>query len=422
MSPGPYRVEFRLGPDVFSRQELFLRADEHLTVQPLAAITPLLAETVAGGTGAPSVLVVSETIGSIQAAVLPTLLPMIAIKPFDLKNEVFQRFNGLFPAADAAQFDNRPLSLVLAIDGNSWSAPVSAILRGIRCWVARPDGNERTELEPLPPLDGRAEREGLGFQRLYRAIAPAPSGSFLITLSSEELGEFTLASAGLKNRATVVTAILRPDGTVDVAQNMLRIPGMVYTPIESPPASYGRLLRTLQIGQALYRSGELVNCAAKRGGDETSPLLSDALHAKWVDPILGCMAYYAVKRALASGEEGTASWSPEILRKAAENMQLYLADLPDSYIVAASEFGYPEPGRYFEYIYGGYGGSLPLLAESARQLAGWERESGIRDTAIVGLARCIIPEQPWLRVPMLVRGPISAAAPEVTYPRQSAAT
>jgi hypothetical protein len=274
-----------------------------------------------------------------------------------------------------------------------------------------------TELEPLPPLDVRAEQEGLGFQRLYRVIAPAPSGSFLITLRSEALGGFTLASAGLKNRATVVTAIFRPDGTVDVAQNLLRIPGMAYAPEESPPASYGRLLRTLQIGQALYRSGELFKSALAPGGDETSRLLIEALHAKWVDPILGCMAYYAAKRALASGEDGAASWAPDILPGAARNLYRYFPELPDSYIVLASEFGHSEPGVRFDSI---YEGSLPLLAESARQLARWAREDGRENAAIVRLARSILPEQPWVRGPDLLSGPTSAAAPEATYRPQSA--
>lgn len=411
VSPGPYRVQFRLGPDVFSRQELFVRADEHLTVQPLAAITPLLVETVAGGTRAPTALVVSETIGSMQAAVLPTLLPIVAIKPFDLRNELFHQFNSLFPIplVDASQFDNRPLSLVLAIDGNSWSAPVSAILRGIRCSVVALDGSHLMELAPLPPLDARTGHEGMGFQRLFRAIGPAPTGSFLITLSSKELGQLTLASAGLKKRATVVTAVFRPDGTVDVSQNLLRIPGVAYPEEYSPSATYGRLLRTLQIGQALYRSGELFKSAVKRDDDYTSTksLLFEALHAKWVDPILGCMAYYAAKGALATGEEGTASWYPEILPEAAGNLYRYFPDLPDSRVVYASEFGYKEFESRFDLL---SGGSMPLLAESARQLARHAREIGQKDAAVVELARSIVPEQPWLLVPMLIRGPMSAAA------------
>jgi hypothetical protein len=75
--------------------------------------------------------------------------------------------------------------------------------------------------------------------------------------------------------------------------------------------------------------------------------------------------------------------------------------------VYASEFGYKEFESRFDLL---SGGSMPLLAESARQLARHAREIGQKDAAVVELARSIVPEQPWLLVPMLIRGPMFAAA------------
>ena len=399
VAPGSYRLQFRLGPDVFSQQEVFLRAAEHVTVEPPAAVTPLLRETVVGTGEAPAWLQVSESIGPMQAGVLTTLLPIIAIKPFDLAKNLFGQFRDLFDPIPATEFQNRPLSVVLAIDGYQWRAPIPAILNGIRCSVTTPDGSPPVELSALPPLPSRAAGGGMGLQRLYRALTVAPPGSFLFTLRSRELGEFTLASAGLPNRVTVVTAVFRPDGTVDLSQNLLKIPGQAYPADESARFTYGRLLRTLQIGQALYRSGELFQSAVGPTAGESAQqsefaqLLLDALYAKWTDPILGCMAYYAAAEALARKAPGSETFPTDVLKTAAHNLWTYFPDLPDSGVIYAEEFGGPRPIFRDDLL---SGRALPLLAESAWRVARQASEIGLRDSPIVGYSRSIVPEQPWL--------------------------
>ncbi|MBV9743165.1 MAG: caspase family protein [Acidobacteriia bacterium] len=406
--PGSYSVQFRLGPDVFCQQEIFVRSGEQVTVNPTAAVTPLLMEAVPVAAAAPPFLEVSESIGPMQAALLPTILPIIGIKPFDFANKLFHQITGMIPTIKPGPFENRPLSVVLALDGNFWSVPIAQILSGIRCSAISMNGGRREELPHLLPVSGR---DAFGFDRLFRSIITAPLGSFVLTLTSEVLGEFTLASAGLPNRATVITGIFRPDGTVDISQNLLQLPDMHYRMEESPPIdNYGRVLRTLEIGQALYRSGELFQHAV-RSADQSSSLLMEAFRAKWVDPILGCMAYYAARKALATREPFTDRLPPGILQQVAGNLFKHFPDLPDSRVIHELAFGRMEPQFPPDLI---SGSSLPLLAESVWELAHYARTTGREgtqeDAPVAALARSIVPEQPWLRVPMLLDGLLPARA------------
>jgi hypothetical protein len=402
VKPGPYKVTFRLGPEPFSELEIFVREDERIVVSPAAAVTALLRETVAPGSAPLGEVVVSESIGPMQGALLATILPLVAIKPFDFGNQVFHRFDNLVPQRNPGEFAFRPLSIVLAVDGDGWNAPVSEILAGVRCAMITAAGVR--ELAPDPPLPS-GSAAGPGFERLFRAIAPAPLGPFQITVSGERLGAYTLASVGLPFRASVVTASFRPEGAVEFSQNLLQIPGLEYGYETRPSASYGRILRALQIGQALYRSGELFGTTTDPAADDVTSLLREALYAKWVDPVLGSMAYYAAAKAVARGGAELAGFSPYLLKTAAENLLRHFPDLPDSRVIHAREF--PEADVGFEIL---SGKALPLLAESVWEAARRARQGGWKDAPIVEIARSIAPGQPWCYLPMLIRGPVATAA------------
>ncbi|HEY1337676.1 MAG TPA: caspase family protein [Bryobacteraceae bacterium] len=402
VKPGSYKVTFRLGPEPFSQREIFVRENERIVVSPAAAVTALLRETVAPEPVPPGDVVVSESIGPMQGALLATVLPLVAIKPFDFANQVFHRFDNLVPSKELGDFDFRPLSIVLAIDGDGWDAPVAQVLAGIRCAMITAAGER--QLVPEPPLPS-GSAAGPGFERLFRAMAPAPLGSFQITVSGERLGEYTLASAGMPFRASVVTAAFRPEGVVEFSQNLLQIPGLEYSSETRPPGSYGRILRALQIGQALYRSGELFQTATGPAADDITNLLRDALFARWVDPVLGPMAYYAALKAVAHGGADAAALPPDLLKTAAGNLLRQFPDLPDSRVIYAREF--PEAEVGFEIL---SGNSLPLLAESVWEAARRARQGGWEDAPIIAMARSVAPGQPWCYMPMLIRGPMPAVA------------
>src|SRR5262249_51653507 len=121
--PGRYRVLFRLGSEVFSQAEVDVADSEQVEVTPRAAASSLIAEALEESASDNGVIV-SETIGAIRAAVLPTMLAIIGIKPFDTTGQLVDQFRGLVQVRDPGEFGWRPLSLVVAIDGDRW--PVSA--------------------------------------------------------------------------------------------------------------------------------------------------------------------------------------------------------------------------------------------------------------------------------------------------------
>jgi hypothetical protein len=404
VSAGPYRVQFRLGQDVFNEREIYVRAGEAIVVQPTVAMTPLVQEAM-GAQPETSSIVVSESIGPIQAALLSTMLPIIGIKPFDVHHELFSQFEALVEPRDPVEFGDRPLSIVLAVDGNAWSIPVTEVLQGMRCTVRQRSGNEIAFLEPRqlprPTLLASAADAGRGLQRVFQTVAAAPPEPFSVQFNIPNIGVMDLASASLPQRATVITMIFRPDGSIDIGQNLLRLPGRIY-PNEPPgpidnfgnPYSYGSLLRAIQIGQKLYQSGELLDGATNSGfpDDRTFRLLRDALYCKWLDPILGCMGYYASARALRNQSASSALVYPWLLEEVAKNLKKYFYPLPDSRVIYGLAFPNERDAMFGEML---DIEETPILAESVYELARYAVEKGREGAAITEIARTIQPNQPW---------------------------
>jgi hypothetical protein len=366
--PGAYRIRFRLGRDIFSESEVDVRDRTVVRVTPTIGTSPLVQEIL--GEYLPSTqAVVSETIGPIQAGVLSTALPIIGIKPFDTPHELFGRFDGLVPQLDPNAFSMRPVSLVLAIDGNRWPLPASEVLRSTRV-TAEETGH--TKAIPVAPLLNGAYggRVGLG-------VIAAPARSFIIRVQSPYIGSITLAAASLLRRVTVVALTFRPDGSFDLSQNLLRIPGLDYDELVTN-IPYGRMLRDLQLGQTLYKSGELADLT---GG---SQVLTDLLYAKWTDPIVSCMAYFAGSDVHLPSDD---------LLKTARNLHRYFNDLPDARIIHGIAFPADRDRAFSEML---DNDEFPVMGRSAAELARYAHERRRDSHAVVALSRRVMPGQPWL--------------------------
>ena len=367
--PGAYRIRFRLGREIFSQSEVDVRDRTVVRVTPTIGASPLTQELI-GPSWPRTQAVVSETIGPIQAGVQATALPIIGIKPFDTTHELFREFDGAVPQLDPHAFGMRPVSLVLAIDGNRWPLPASEMLGTIRATADSISG--ATEIPVARPgTDARTQRIGLG-------IIQAPAHSFTIHVRSPYVGGITLAAASLHRRVTVIALTFRPDGSFDLSQNLLRIPGLDYDePVTN--ISYGRMLRDLQLGQRLYDSSELVE---RSGG---SRLLTDLLYAKWTDPILSCMAAFAWSDAdLPSGD---------LLATTARNLRRYFGDLPDTRVVQVLAFAAEREQTLSDML---DTSELPVLARSAAELARYAQERGRDNHPVVALSRRVMQGQPWL--------------------------
>jgi hypothetical protein len=397
---GPYRVRFRLGPDVFNEREVYVGAGEVVTVSPKAAVSPLLQEALGiRADDLPEYAVVSETIGPMQAALLPTVLPILGIKPFDQTNQLFRGFHGLVRPRDPDDFGRRPLSLVVAVDGNAWPAPPREVLQKVRCTLKAGEGGAGSvaplRLTPLAhgtfPDSGAAARPGHGLERIALALAPAPSTAFTLALEAPPFGYLRLAGAALAGRVTVVALTLRPDGSFDLSQNVLPFPGRDYPDEPVPDIPYGKMLRQLQVGQKLYQSGELITHGTPASPHETT-FLSALLDAKWTDPILSPMACHAWKQAVERGLPIRRGVAEDRMSVTASRLMRFFGALPDSKVIYGLVFPEEQDETFAALL---EQDALPVLAENTRALALHAQRQGRRHAAVVDAARRIPAGQVW---------------------------
>jgi hypothetical protein len=381
--PGAYRVRVRLGKDVYSESELQLSPGQTIEVQPTVGASPLLNELLQGRTEATDA-VISESIGSIQAGLLPTALPIVGIKPFDQKNELFSQFTGFVPPSDPGEFGMRPVSVVVGVDGNDWPEGVDAVVRSASASI---------ELRGADPIGIELAPIEYGGGRIALGVAQAPGRPFALRIESPYFGSVGLAAASLERRATVVTLTVRPSGSFDVSQNLLRIPGLHYDELVQH-VSYGRMLRDLQVGQKLYESGELAL------GRVSSQLLMELFYAKWTDPILSCMAYFAWTDAANQGQ---------MARVVADNLFRYFGDLVDARIIHALEHPELKQRHLAEIV---ELNEVPVLARSALEL----EQQAPNAELVRSLIKRVTPDQAWLLTwsAEMLKTPAAAEALAVT--------
>jgi hypothetical protein len=394
--PGPYRIEFRLGRDVFCADMVFVDRDTSLHLSATAELSPLMREALNLPTGSPPSVLVSESMGPLQGSLLSTLLPTIGIKPFDLNDSIFDKLDWL-SRISPADLANRPLSFVVAVDGNEWSAPIESVLEGASCTITTRYGE--FAVVPLERLSEGWVRIGCnqqpGYERIRLGVAQAPAESFVAKLALPNSGgidEVYVASASILNRASVITWLVRPDGSFETSQNILRLPGVVYPnepdTLNMLGISYGRTIRLTQVAQKLYQAGELFSAMQGRASDDMQWFLQGLIYQKWLDPLLGCMGYYAARSQV--GE----AIPPELLSMAAANLGIHFGELPDARIVAAYDAwdGISANPVLESFV---YAQEIPILAESVYRVHEYAAARNIEYASIGVIARSIIPDQPW---------------------------
>ena len=330
-------------------------------------------------------MIISESMGPLQANILPTMLAVMGIKPFDQSGELFSQFTGIIEPRSPEEFGDRPLSVVVAIEGATW--PVAA--QDVGGMIAAEIVDGTAEQIPLRTVRSHGTSAGV----MLTGLTAAPPRPFSVRLTSPLIGQLTIASASLPSRATVITAVLHSDGSSEIGQHILRLPGRIYREPELN-IPYGRLLRELQLGQQLFQGGELYDL----GTGNRDELLDGVLNAKWTDPILGCMAYYALT------DEASRSGDPKRMlprrQLVAKNLLRYFPELPDTRIIAGLEHipQAPSAAESSGMV------EMPVLARSVREAARMDRHrasaAGPDNWLLLWLAR---------RVPAVLRRPNRAS-------------
>lgn len=359
--PGLYEVSFRIGTRVFSRAEVYVGDGEIVTVTPQAGDSPL--EQALVDAGQASSVTPSESVGPMQGAVLPTLIPLLALKTFD-HDGVFLGASHIAPiyriAAGASavvvvvaydgdidddalkQLDSvRATSTTQVLDGAALHAPV---------W-----------LRPFVGRGGSAFRDA-GLARIRHAVLPSIGRSFGLRIDALGWPPLELTAATLPDRITVVGVVVHPDGAIDVSQNLLLVPGRAPHAKEREP----RFVRDLQLGQQLFAAGELGKTK------ESAFFVQSLLYAKWTDPVLGCMGLHAARNSDFAGNRVPAS----LLSLAADNLERHFGMLAD-----------------VQCLNGHVPGGDPLLLASLRAIADIHPVARAR---FEELAARVLPKQPWV--------------------------
>jgi len=383
--PGPYQVRFRLGKQIFCQGELYLMRGQEIEVHPTISGSALLNEALnIKGQGRQTVTI-SESLGPIQAGVLDTVLPIIGIKPFDLKDKYFEQFTDLVEKAPPNPAGSPWLSVVVAVDDNQWTKPVTQVLASVKCTVVDPSGT--TADRPLvmktlkrSSLGGGVSEAGEGFKRVRVGLLPLGPDPFRLAVNSPHTGNFELAGGTINRRATVITITLHPDGSVNISQALLRYPGRdeLYDDELNPHIPPGRANREIQLGQKLYQSGELFK-------NPPHGLLEAVAYAKWTDPVLSCMGFYAWM-------VNPKNLRESFVREIARNLNRFFGNLPDSRVIYGQVFDKERKQIYLDLISENH---LPILAESARILARFAEENGNPNAAVVQAVRRIPAGEIW---------------------------
>lgn len=349
LEPGLWRVEVLIGNDVIAVHEEDLVAGQHYDVSPMAQVTPAAAALMAGEPDVPRPTVApSETIGPMQGAILPTLLPLLALRPFDTEGVVLQRMAGqlaipLVPVVTAA-----PAALALALDG-AWGSP----------WLPPGVGGGMPDAgAAIVNLGGEAARVWVGagsrIALFVRARDRAWDGARLVLPG---VGELDAAAPRLAGYCATLAVTLWPDHRCDVSISLMRMP-----PGADQMVRPGKLSRALAIASRLS--------AANASLDGIDPQVLGLISTgSWGDPVLGAMAWFGGARALASHRLEDHQRAEITARQAAIAgfLQREVAALPDARVIAA--LGAPAPDAALDALLADAALEQPVLADAVVALA-----------------------------------------------------
>jgi hypothetical protein len=156
------------------------------------------------------------------------------------------------------------------------------------------------------------------------------AGDTLLIRTSE--CDADIAAPVITGGVTSIALTMWSGGRLDASVSVFRLPiGSPWNP-ERADVSLGKIARALALADRLFRAGTELDQAYDQ-------VLCDVAYAKWIDPVLGALAFHAHDRRIAAAldRDDTAplvylrQWRDEIRR----NMTNHFGMLPDSRIIAA---------------------------------------------------------------------------------------
>jgi hypothetical protein len=174
-----------------------------------------------------------------------------------------------------------------------------------------------------PAVEWRNVTQPPGMPGIWEAYQPAATGQHLLSLRIGQDPPYTIVTATLPNRATLVTLTLEEDGRPRITQFVLPLGHLIK---QLPP----EVVEKLNWGSHMQDVRFLAQAsrAFRKRRDLSKAFRSDDLmalfYAKWLDPIGSALAAYEMIR------RGRAQELDIVVK----NMKKYFPELPDSWALA----------------------------------------------------------------------------------------
>jgi Caspase domain/Putative peptidoglycan binding domain len=387
---GSYRVTFLFGDSVLNRADLLLHPGQHRVVTAAAETGPALAELIAQAdplTPHKTHHTPSESIGPMQVAVLPTLLPLIGLKAFDPNRHVLTRI-----PLDVPPIGGNPdghVALTIAFEGAWAPARIDEMLAGVRMSsVAAKEPDDGGKAPSNNALTGTAALHPVR-DRIGLLLAKPGLGASRVVVTVPRLATIDIATCAIPRRVTCLGLVITPDGRVTLAQSLLLPPDV---PSEDPTAqdiTPQRAARLLAMVDGIYGGiGEV--------GSPSRKELDNLEYGKWIDPLFGVFAWlvrsgHVVPR---TGSKKDKAISDIVFG----NLKKYFPALPDVLIIEAIR-----DKRSWSAVLAD--APEPLFAATLRAAAAGALARGQPDHAYVARSAKIDPGATWN---MIVNPPTSA--------------
>ncbi|MBA1142532.1 caspase family protein [Mesorhizobium neociceri] len=309
LQPGLWKIEAELAGERLGFIDIDLPAQTTVTLRLIASMPTALrrqdwspAALVAPSAESPA-LVLSETMGPIQGAVLTSLLPLVALKAFD--GRVLKRLQTPWLKATPMESMERrptPISIALATDGK-WENLQRPSIRSAKLRIAGTSTATRSFAEngelAVFSVPHVAERD----HHIFKGVRDRN----LARLRIPGWGRLEFAVPLIPNRVACVGIVLRAGGRFELSIASL-YPGFDHT-------NHGRSATS----RAIAIGARMLNAATPPDVDA----INEAAYGKWIDPVLGALAWHAIA-------SRKTDFSGEHLVTIARNMYAAFPSLSDS--------------------------------------------------------------------------------------------
>lgn len=349
LQPGIYRVRLSLPGAESSEETVEVRPGAETRVRPSPPATRLgavvldrlrgLGIGIEERGGAVDFVHPSEALGPVAGARLASLLAFAFCAAQWSEMGILERLRAIGVRRVAAE-SNGLLALVGA-GADKTEAELEAFCAGSSLILRHGDGRntELSDFELLSGLPAAAQR----------FIEIPEAGVLIAELHLPGMAPTRYSLAMLPERLTVFIAVAEADGTVEVQQYLLRLPGRSGS-MSSEDAIRG--VRRLGLAQSFYARGKQVEALAASGPD-----LQKLLEGRPLGPLLGCLAGYGLLQ-IGQAEEFTREALPSLLRS--------FPDLPDLHVLAGL---CDAPERRSEHFAEALRRGLPIFSQGLRALA-----------------------------------------------------